>query len=98
MATRVRRRLPHERSITPTGRTAESWASELVEGLAFLGSSGRQRQRCSVAKADDGYLERRAEAELQWAERAEHPRAVKAHYHLSGFYLDRIYNVGAASD
>jgi len=37
------------------------------------------------------YLERRAEDELECAQRAEHPAAVKAHYELLGYYLNRLY-------
>jgi hypothetical protein len=35
----------------------------------------------------------RAERELELAQRAEHPKAVAAHYRLSQLYLDRIYPV-----
>ncbi|RHW17541.1 hypothetical protein D1610_08765 [Sphingomonas gilva] len=44
-----------------------------------------------MADKDIRYFERRAEAELELAQRARHPDAVKAHYHLAGFYLDRVY-------
>jgi hypothetical protein len=37
------------------------------------------------------YLNRRAEQELDQAQRAVHPAAVKAHYLLAGYYLDQIY-------
>lgn len=37
------------------------------------------------------YLERRAEDELDCAQRAMHPAAVKAHYELLGFYLNRLF-------
>jgi len=37
------------------------------------------------------YFYRRAEQELHQAQRAESPAAVKAHYHLAGYYLDRVY-------
>ena len=37
------------------------------------------------------YLERRAEAEISLAQAAAHPAAVRAHYLLAGFYLDRLY-------
>jgi hypothetical protein len=37
------------------------------------------------------YLERRAEDELDRAQRAMHPAAVRAHYELLGFYLNRLY-------
>lgn len=36
---------------------------------------------------DTKYLERRAEAELQMAERANHPNAVRAHYELANMFL-----------
>lgn len=44
------------------------------------------------------YLETRAEAELSLAQSAAHPAVVRAHYILAGFYLDRLYNGGAAGD
>jgi hypothetical protein len=37
------------------------------------------------------YLERRAEDELDRAQHAIHPAAVKAHYELLGYYLNRLY-------
>jgi len=37
------------------------------------------------------YLAMRAEAELDLAQSATHPAAVKAHYVLAGYYLDRLY-------
>jgi hypothetical protein len=37
------------------------------------------------------YFEERAEEELEMAQRATHPKAVKAHYELAGFYLDRVH-------
>lgn len=43
---------------------------------------------------DRDYYLRRADAELSLAQLAVHPAAVRAHYHLAGFYLDRAY--GAA--
>jgi hypothetical protein len=39
----------------------------------------------------DSYLERRAEQELELAQSSTHPAAVRAHYQLAGFYLDRLY-------
>ena len=37
------------------------------------------------------YFEERAEEELELAQRAVHPKAVKAHYDLAGYYLDRVH-------
>lgn len=37
------------------------------------------------------YLERRAEEELDCAQRATHPAAIRAHYLLLDRYLDRLY-------
>ena len=39
---------------------------------------------------DRSYFEQRAEAELQLAQQASHPAAVKAHNEMAGHYLDRI--------
>ena len=44
-----------------------------------------------MSKLDRDYLERRAEEELDLAQQASHPAAVRAHYHLLGHYLDRLY-------
>ena len=44
-----------------------------------------------VERNDSLYLERRAEAELEAAQRARHPNAVRAHYVLASLYLDRLY-------
>ena len=40
---------------------------------------------------DQVYYLGRAEAELALAQCATHPAAIRAHYHLAGFYLDRAY-------
>jgi hypothetical protein len=45
---------------------------------------------------DEGYLSDRAEAELKRAQEAEHPAAMKAHYMLAGYYLDRLH--GGSND
>jgi hypothetical protein len=45
---------------------------------------------------DRAYYLRRAEAELALAACGAHPAAMRAHYHLAGFYLDRAY--GARDD
>jgi hypothetical protein len=37
------------------------------------------------------YLQERAEAEIELAQRASHRRAVQAHYQLASAYLDRIH-------
>ncbi|HET9428696.1 MAG TPA: hypothetical protein VFO69_10090 [Allosphingosinicella sp.] len=44
-----------------------------------------------MAGEDVNYLEKRAEAELELAQRATHASAVRAHYELATIYLDRIY-------
>lgn len=47
---------------------------------------------------DSDYLYTRAEAELDMAQRATHPAAVSAHYHLANAYLDRIYGKPASDE
>jgi hypothetical protein len=37
------------------------------------------------------YYQRRAEAEIALAQRADHARVVQAHYELASAYLDRIH-------
>jgi hypothetical protein len=37
------------------------------------------------------YLQRRAEEEIELAQRADDNRAVQAHYELASAYLDRIH-------
>jgi hypothetical protein len=38
------------------------------------------------------YFQKRAEAELELAQCAEHMNAVRAHYTLAGYYLDLVHN------
>jgi hypothetical protein len=45
---------------------------------------------------DRAYYLTRAEAELALASCAAHPAAMRAHYHLAGFYLDKAH--GSFSD
>lgn len=44
-----------------------------------------------MSDQDRVYFMARAEAELELAQRAEHPKAVEAHYLLAQSYLDRVY-------
>ncbi len=46
----------------------------------------------SSVRDDKEYYYRRAESELEMAQRTEIPEAVKAHYTLAGYYLDKVYN------
>jgi hypothetical protein len=53
----------------------------------------RPYNRAMTTLDDAFYLERRAEDELNAAQEANHPAAVRAHYDLAGLYLDRLYGV-----
>ncbi|MBB4086025.1 hypothetical protein ACLN6N_14815 [Sphingomonas carotinifaciens] len=46
---------------------------------------------------DKDYFYQRAEAELQLAQRATHPAAVRAHYIIANHYLDRVYSQSVMS-
>jgi hypothetical protein len=45
---------------------------------------------------DTTYFYARAETELELAQRATHPDAVRAHYIIANHYLDRCYGGDAA--
>ncbi|MBA3676823.1 MAG: hypothetical protein H0W74_05400 [Sphingosinicella sp.] len=44
-----------------------------------------------MSHQDVTYYERRAEAEIEMAQRSRNSRAVQAHYDLATFYLEMIY-------
>jgi hypothetical protein len=46
---------------------------------------------------DTTYFYARAETELELAQRATHPEAVRAHYIIANHYLDRCYGGGDAA-
>ena len=46
-----------------------------------------------MASSDVQYYERRAQAEIELAQRSEDSRAVQAHYDLATAYLEKIYGV-----
>ena len=48
-----------------------------------------------MAGDDIEYLEKRAEREIEMAQRAEDRRAVQAHYEMANAYLERIHGQGA---
>jgi len=50
------------------------------------------------SEPDPDYLYYRAEEELELAQQAEHPAAVKAHYLLAGHYLDSFYGAEAPAE
>ncbi len=44
-----------------------------------------------MSQEDVIYFERRAEAEIEAAQRASHSNVVQAHYALASAYLDRVH-------
>jgi hypothetical protein len=44
-----------------------------------------------MSREDVIYFQRRAEDEIELAQRASHSKAVQAHYRLASEYLDRIH-------
>lgn len=44
-----------------------------------------------ITDDDRDYFQARAEAEIELAQRAEHPDAVRSHYLLAGYYLDLVH-------
>jgi hypothetical protein len=50
------------------------------------------RQDEPAAAGDVEYFQQRAELELELAQSATHGAAVRAHYELAGYYLDRVHN------
>ena len=44
-----------------------------------------------MSREEEDYYQRRAEAEIELAQRADCPRVVQAHYQLASAYLDRIH-------
>lgn len=45
-----------------------------------------------MSEDERDYFRQRAEIEIEAAQIAEHPDAVRAHYLLAGYYLDLAYN------
>ncbi len=41
---------------------------------------------------DFDYFQERAEQEIEHAQVADHPAAVRAHYELAGYYLDLVHS------
>jgi hypothetical protein len=50
----------------------------------------------TVSDDERSYFHRRAEDEIEAAQAARHPEAVRAHYILAGFYLDLAFNPAVA--
>jgi len=50
-----------------------------------------------MMRFDRDYFRRRAEAELALAASAGHPAAMRAHYYLAGYYLDKAHAPRARS-
>ncbi len=44
-----------------------------------------------MSREEMDYYERRAEIEIEMAQRAQHARAVQAHYQMAAAYLDLIH-------
>jgi len=50
-----------------------------------------------MSREELDYYERRAEEEIELAQRAKHARAVQAHYQMASAYLDLIHGDTPAS-
>jgi hypothetical protein len=46
---------------------------------------------------DKAYYHRRAEEEIARAQASTEPKVVSFHYHLAGFYLDRVFGQPSSS-
>jgi hypothetical protein len=57
--------------------------------LALAFRLGRKKR---VSDDERSYFRRRAEIEIEAAQAARHPEAVRAHYLLAGYYLDLAFN------
>jgi hypothetical protein len=51
-----------------------------------------------MSRDEADYYQRRAEAEIELAQHADHVRVVRAHYELASAYLDRIHGDAAGSE
>jgi hypothetical protein len=47
---------------------------------------------------DKAYYHRRAEEEIARAQASSEAKVVSFHYHLAGFYLDRVFGEAKSSD
>ena len=75
----------------PEGSTTTSG----IKRTAYIEAMRAQwRVLLSMNKDDAAYFYQRAEAELEMAQTAEHPAAVKAHYLLATHYLDSLHDLG----
>jgi hypothetical protein len=60
--------------------------------MPFSVTRAGSSRRAPVSDDEDNlYFLHRAEAEIELAQRAQHPKAVAAHYHLAQSYLDLAY-------
>ena len=53
---------------------------------------GPRRPEMTSLEIDEDYFYQRAETELELAQKATHPAAVRAHYIIANHYLDRAYS------
>ena len=53
---------------------------------------GPWRPEMTSPEIDEDYFYQRAETELELAQKATHPAAVRAHYIIANHYLDRVYS------
>jgi hypothetical protein len=75
--------LDHNNDLTGTGELGERFVS-VRNGV------GSKERTLNGDNLD--YFRKRAEAELEAAQTAEHANAVRAHYLLAGYYLDLVHN------
>lgn len=71
--------------------------SRIIADSPFSRNSSPEPNR-KASESDRAYFQRRAEEELELAQKAQDERAVRSHYQLAAYYLDLVHHHGLIDD
>jgi len=65
--------------------------SRVIADSPFTRKTSAERKR-NASERDRAYFQKRAEEELELAQKAQDERAVRSHYQLAAYYLDLVHH------
>ena len=66
--------------------------SRIIADSPFTRKDSPPKQPRNASERDRAYYQRRAEEELELAQKAQDERAVRSHYQLAAHYLDLVHH------
>lgn len=72
--------------------------SRVIAESPFTQKDSSPKPARNASERDKAYFQRRAEEELDLAQKAQDERAVRSHYQLAAYYLDLVHHQGLTEE